>query len=260
MQATDTIRVPGRSFLPTAALLILGAVVGVSTIAIGPLAVLPVFGSLVFGLIVAFPEYGFALFLSTFLMTYPQVLQGAGLLTINNILGGIFLILLAYKVYQDEDWWFLRSRELHILAFIVLIYYLSARLNAPDPRLLPLIGVQEHGADNLRTLITRSAFVVFFINYIRTPAHVRMIYVLAIAFMVTSALSGILGVLRGGGLYGYRATTEAAIIASAYNPNRLAMFAILAIAGLWYLMRSLRLRALAIFVLPAIAIARVPDS
>jgi len=235
-------------------LVLLAGLVTVGTLMAGPLAALPIVGVLFFALVVARPEYGVALFLSTFLLAYPTALQGAGLLTINNVLGGIFVVLLAYKVYRDEDWWFLQCPELHILGFIILMFYLSSTFNSPDPRLASLMGVQEHGAENLRTFINRTAFVLFFINYIRTPGHVRMIYLLAIVFMVFSALQGIQGVLRGGGLYGYRASTAGAVIAAAFNPNRLAMFSILAIAGLWYLMRFLRWRLLSALVLPAIVV------
>jgi O-antigen ligase len=65
--------------------------------------------------------------------------------------------------------------------------------------------------------------------------------------MIT-ALSGVQNVLAGGGLKGYRAFTGAeelvagqvGLIRAAGNPNRLAMFAVLAIGGLWYLMQSMR--------------------
>jgi len=243
-----------RGLIPGAILLLVGTLVGLTTIAIGPLAIVPIFGVLFFALVVARPEYGIALFLSTFLMTYPAALQGSGFLTINNALGGIFLILLTYKLYREEDWWFIYSPELQLLVFIMVIFYLSGRLNGPDVTKLSLLGLQEHGAEGLRTFITRTTFVVFFINYIRTPGHVRMIYLLALAFMVVSALTGIQGVLRGGGLYGYRATTQAGVIASAFNPNRLAMFSILAIAGLWYLMQTLRIPGLSVLVTPIIGV------
>jgi len=255
VQTVGTVRAPVfRGYAPGILLATLAVLVGVTTVTVGPLAVLPVFGLLFLTLVLLRPEYGIALFLSTFLMTYPQTLQGSGALTINNVLGGVFLVLLTYKVYQEEDWWFLRSPELHLFLFIILMFYLSGQLNGPDPRLVSLLGVQEHGAENLRTFVTRVAFVLFFINFIRTPQHVRMIYVLALAFMVVSALTGIQGVLRGGGLYGYRATTQAGVIASAFNPNRLAMFAILAIAGLWYLMRALPIRLLQIGIIPTVVV------
>jgi O-antigen ligase len=241
---------------PAVALVVVGTLVALGTAAFGPLAALPIFGLLFFALVVARPEYGIALFLSTFLMTYPPSLQGSGLLTINNALGGIFLILLTFKVYREEDFWFLRRPELHILIFILLTFYLSDRFNGPDPRLLPLIGAQAGTSENLRTFLTRTAFMVFFINYIRQPEHVRMIVLLALAFMVITALTGIQGVLRGGGFAGYRAAVQgqAAAISSAANPNRLAMFAILAIAGLYYLMQSLHFPGAPLIIVPTIAV------
>lgn len=227
----------GVQVLSALALVTLGVAVAVATSAGGAVALLPVAGILVVGFVVAKPEYGIALFLSTFLMTYPKALQGSGFLTINNLLGGLFLILLTYKVYREGDLWFLRNRELQLLGFIILTYVVSANLNGPDPHIEHLLGEQEHSAANLRTFVNRVLFTLFFVNFIRSAAHVRMIYVLSLAFMVASALAGVQNVLSGGGLYGYRATTEAALIASAFNPNRLAMFATLSIVGLWFLRR-----------------------
>ncbi len=85
--------------------------------------------------------------------------------------------------------------------------------------------------ESVRTFISRVAFVVFFINFVRTPEHVRMIFVLALAFMVVSAFTGMQGALTGGGLYGGRAAAAQGVIQAAYNPNRLAMFSILAMAA-----------------------------
>ena len=245
---------PARAIGTALALLLLAALVGVGTVAIGPLVALPIVGFLGLTVIVARPEYGIAMFLSTFLMTYPEALQGTGFLTINNVLGGVFLVLLTYKVYREEDWWFLRRPELHVLAFIIVVYWLSAQFNGPDPEQLSLLGVVEHTAGNFRTFFNRVLFTLFFINFIRTPEHVRMIYMLAIAFMVVSAITGIVAVLTGGGLYGYRASTQANVISSAFNPNRLAMFAILAIGGLWYFMQSLRSMVLRILIIPTLVV------
>ena len=236
----------------TFALLLVAGFVGVGTAVVGPLATLPIVGSALVALVATRPEYGIALFLSTFLMTYPKALQGSGFLTPNNVLGGLFLLLLTYKLYREEDWWFLRSREIQLLAFISLAYYLSGRLNAPDATKMGLLGLGAGQTESLRTFISRVAFVVFFINFIRTPEHVRMIFVLALAFMVVSAFTGMQGALTGGGLYGGRAAAAPGVIQAAYNPNRLAMFSILAMAGLWYLMQSLRVPGFRVFIIPTL--------
>jgi len=249
-----------RELAPILALAVLGIVVAVATAAAGPLAVLPIFGVLFFILVFARPEYGIALFLSTFLMSYPAALQGSGYLTINNVMGGLFGILLMYKLYSEGDAWFIRRREILLMGFITLICYLGAALNGPDPRKLSLLssGGAVYTAENLRTFFNRAAFTIFFIAFIRKPSHVRMIYMLGLAFMLYTSLTGVQGVLAGGGLKGYRAYTgatdlvagQAGIIRSAGNPNRLAMFAILAIAGLWYYMQTMRRPALRVVIVP----------
>jgi O-antigen ligase len=246
-------RAAKRNAAPVALLVFMAAVAGIGMLVVGPFVFVPVLGLLFFALVFAYPEYGIALFLSTFLVTYPAALQGSGLLTINNVLGGIFVILLAYKIYNERDWWFLYSREVQLLVFIFLMFYLSDRFNGPDPRLLPLLGVLEHGAENMRTFVTRSIFVLFFINFVRTPRHVLLIYLLAVVLMVVSAITGVQGVMRGGGLYGYRAV-GGGVIGAAANPNRLAMFAILAIAELYYLTTWLSFPGVTLLVSPLVGV------
>ncbi len=236
---------------------ILSVLLGIASVVIGPFALFGVFGLFFLALVLALPEYGIALFLSTFLMTYPPSLQGAGMLSINNVLGGIFIILLTYKVYREQDWWFAKLPELQIMAVIILLFALSGYFNAPDARLRQLLGAdQAPGSETLRTVITRAAFTVFFVNFIRAPQHVRLIYVLALIFMVITALTGIRSVTAGGGIHGYRATAKGTLgtISAASNPNRLGMFAILAIAGLWYLMQSLRIPVLRILIIPTMVL------
>ncbi|MCK6555408.1 O-antigen ligase family protein [Candidatus Binatia bacterium] len=263
MQAVGTgypVRV--RGLVPVVGFVAGSVLIGAAVARLGPAALLPVFGVLLISVVMARPEYGIALFLSTFLMSYPRWMQGSGYLTINNALGGIFLLLLTYRVYRDQDWWFLKSREMQILGFIILIFYLSARFNSPDPHKVELLGAGFYFAEGLRTFINRVAFVLFLIVFIRTPAHLRMLVLLALFFMVFTALTGVQGVLRGGGLKGYRAFTEvsdlvagqAGLIRSAGNPNRLAMFSILAIASLWYLMQVVRVPAMRLLIVPTMAL------
>ncbi|MGH3055295.1 MAG: hypothetical protein ACRDL7_10005, partial [Gaiellaceae bacterium] len=224
---------PARGLGPALALAAFCGTAGLAVGIVGPFAFLPVLGLLFVGLVLAHPEYGIALFLSTFLMTYPEGLQGVGLLTINNVLGLIFVLLMIYKLYDENDWWFLYCPEVQLLAFIWLMFFLSDRLNGPDPQLRELLGAVEHGSENMRTFVTRSAFTLFFINFIRTPRHVLMIYLVAVGFMVTSSVLAVQDVLQGGGFAGYRAASSS-VISAAANPNREAMFSILAIAELYY--------------------------
>lgn len=253
LQQVETVPRPSSgspsSLLGYVGLLLLALLVGVGSASAGPQALLPIFGIVVLAVIVARPEYGIAIFLSTFLMAYPGWLQGSGYLTLNNVLGGIFAVLLTYKVYREQDWWFLRAPEVQLLLLIVVMYYLSETFNSPDPLQVSLLGAGFYFAEGLRIFVNRVAFTLFFINFIRTPGHVRMIFMLALGFMMVTALTGVQTVLLGGGLKGYRAFTgaedlvagQAGLIRAAGNPNRLAMFAVIAITGVWFLIQSVRI-------------------
>jgi len=254
------------SGIGVAALLLLAVTIGVGSASFGNSALLPVFGTVALLVVVIRPEYGIAIFLSTFLMAYPRWMQGSGYLTLNNVLGGIFAVLLTYKVYRDQDWWFLRVREIQVLLAIVVLYYVSESLNAPDPVRVSLLGASFYTGEGLRIFVNRVAFTLFFINFIRTPGHIRMIFLLGLAFMTITALTGVQTVLTGGGLQGYRAFTgaedlvagQAGLIRAAGNPNRLAMFAVLAIGGLWYLIQSMRVpfvRMIGLFTIVMLSLA-----
>jgi O-antigen ligase len=246
-------RIALRDLTPAVLLVAVAVIIATGMIAVGPYVFLPVFGLPFVALVFAYPEYGIALFLSTFLIQYPAAIQGSGLLTINNVLGGIFVILLAYKVYRERDWWFLSCREIQLLAFIILMFYLSDRFNGPDPRLLPLLGALLHASGSMRAQVSRSIFTLFFINFVRTPQHVLMVYLVALVLMVVSAIWGVQGVLHGGGWHGFRAA-GGAVIASAVNPNRLAMYSILAIAGLYYLTTWLSFPGIVLLVGPLVGV------
>lgn len=198
-------------------------------------------GLMLVTLVMTRPEIGIVLFLSTFLVTYPQALQGTGFLTINNMLGLLFLVLLAHRIRTRGDWWFLRNREMLLLLFIAVCYVVSAMFNGPESRLMELIGPSERN-DAARLYLNRVAFVLFFATFIRTPAQMRLVYLLVIANMVLSALSGLQGGLTGtgGGLQGSRATSFLQGGIAQGNANRVAMYAIICIGALWYLRRQVR--------------------
>jgi O-antigen ligase len=243
-----------QALLPLLTFLLFGAAIGVGSYVLGGAALVVLAGIVLLLVVISRPHYGIALFLSTFLITYPAALAGRGFLTINNVLGAIFLVLLAYRLYRERDWSFLMMPEIQLLGFTVLMYYLSGKLNGPDPHTAALLGQEELSAANMRIFANRVAFTLFFVVFIRSAEHVRMIYLLGLTFMVASALTGVQAVLQGGGLYGYRATTEARLVAAAYNPNRLAMLAVMSVAGLWYLRRTMWLPGVRAALLFAIAV------
>lgn len=254
-----------RSLVPVAGYVLTGILIGAAVARLGSLALFPVFGVLLVSIVVVRPQYGIALFLSTFLMSYPRWLQGSGYLTINNALGAIFLLLLVYRVYRGEELWFLKAREMQIFGLIILVFYISGRFNSPDPIKAQLLGAGFYFAEGLRTFANRVAFTLFLVVFIRTPANLRMLTLVALAFMVFTALSAVQTALRGGGFAGYRAAVEAAdgvsitpgqpgLIRTAGNPNRLAMLSIVALGSLWYLMQWLRSPLMRLLILPTMAL------
>jgi hypothetical protein len=75
-----------RGILPLLIVATMGVGVAIGAATLGAEAFMPIFGALLLSVIVARPEYGIALLLSTFLMAYPGWLQGTGYLTLNNVL------------------------------------------------------------------------------------------------------------------------------------------------------------------------------
>ena len=119
------------------------------------------------------PELGICLFITTMLLTNPDVLQGIGLLTPNNVLGLAFSVLLLVRLYGGQDPWFLWEKELWILFFLFVWFLLTtgvAEFTLPHLR-YPLI-VDKHAAGHDLTLLelknfdSRVAFVVFFVNFL----------------------------------------------------------------------------------------------
>ncbi|HUI28500.1 MAG TPA: hypothetical protein VL403_20650, partial [Candidatus Kryptonia bacterium] len=189
--------------------------------------------------VILHPEIGIAVFLSTFLVTYPAALQGGSFLTINNMLGLLFLVLLVHRVYVSGDWSFLYHRELMWLTLIVAAYSASSVLNGPEPRLLSLLGPMDRN-DSLRLFLNRAVFVLFFISFIRNEVHLRLIYLVALGLMVFGVAIGVRAVISGGGVSGYRAANW--VVSTIGNPNRLAMAAIIALGSMFYMMRVVRSR------------------
>ena len=71
------------------------------------------------------PHIGISLFLTTFLINYPGVARGVGPLTINNLLGIMFLALLAWNYYTTRDTWYLREPLLWMLMAIGAVLVLA---------------------------------------------------------------------------------------------------------------------------------------
>lgn len=230
-----------ESRLPVIAVGAVVAFVVVANAAIDPLVgAVALFGLIGVLVISMRPAFAVTLLLGSFLVTYPWWLQGRGVLTLNNALGGFLSVLLAYRLYRNGDWKYLRSRELYLLIAIAAVFLFSRFLHRPDEHTMELVSdLVEDELDPARTIVNRLVFFTFLVYFVRTPAESRMVFLLAVALMVASGFAGIVQVLSGGGFAGYRARSGF-FIYSAGNPNRLALVAIIAIVTLYYAIQQLR--------------------
>jgi O-antigen ligase len=194
------------------------------------------------------PEFGILLLLSTMLLTYPDILQGQGLLTINNLLGAMFVLLLAGRIFFNRDPWFLQEREVKIfflvgLAFVVstmLAEYMLPALHHQD--LLRLgrksqVVVRDLTQQLFKDFVSRVAFLIFFINFITTRRHVRYVLLLLLACILLVIPPALEMYLSGTG-EGYRVTAGKSAIGGGAgwlsNPNRFAFMCLVGTGLLFY--------------------------
>jgi O-antigen ligase len=202
-------------------------------------------GMIFAGLLVVYhPHVGVCVIMSTMLMSYPAALRGVGPLTINNMLGMSLVVLLAFQVYRGHDYWFLREPEIRLLMAIAIVLITMQQLNKivwPDIKYL-LPKVQKSGVDAfygevdvsgrwIFELLSRIAFTIFFVNWIRTPRQLKwVLYIMS--FCILAVLPG-LGPDMIKGEAEYRITSK--IVGWAENINRFAFMMNVGIALFLYL-------------------------
>ncbi|GIW39884.1 MAG: hypothetical protein KatS3mg076_0461 [Candidatus Binatia bacterium] len=189
-------------------------------------------------LVLSRPELGVLFLLSSFLYTYPPWLVNAGPVSLNNALGGLLALVLFYRSARTGDWSYLKRPEVLLLGAITGIGLFSRFLNPFDELTRSLVGeLERRGQDPADILFGRFAFFVLFVAFVRDRRYAYAAFVLAIVLFVASGLAGIVRVLGGEGFAGYRANWGL-FVAAAGNPNRLALFCIIAILALRYLWQS----------------------
>jgi O-antigen ligase len=209
-----------------------------------------VFGVMGMLLILARPEWGVATLLAMLMMQYrnqsfwlSQMLpSGEGLLSINNVLGIFLAMVMAYRLYRDADWSFLRSRQVQLVGAILLAVVVSALLHPLDYGALRDIGLRPPNQDPVRLLVSRGLFVVLVVFFLKFPREIRLLVAIFLALSIISAVSASVGALSGQGWEGgvgarvqetYRAGGSAVFARIVGNPNRLAMIATLSLIFLW---------------------------
>ncbi len=227
--------------------LALAALVDDRAVFLGAALVVAIFGA---ALVFYKPHIGVLVIMSTMLMSYPAALKGVGPFTINNMLGVILLTLLVFETYRSHDYWFLREPEIRLLIAIsvwMIGISLISDLFLPDKRLLPAVSRAKvtgpafygNNDDTIRwifELVSRLAFVVFFLQWIRSPNQLKWVLFL-FAFCVASVLPT-LGPDMTRGEAEYRITSK--VVGWAVNLNRFAFMMNVGIALFIYLANVVR--------------------
>jgi O-antigen ligase len=225
------------------ALLMLLTAVSASGLAVHGLIVL--LGGLALALCVVRPELGVLALVSTFFLSYPAMLEGAGRLTPNNVLGLVLGAVLAVRMAVERKAEFLRDRYVHLFLLIGVAVLVNQALTDPA-RGLPAALRGDSGGERVDALITRFAFLVFFLSFIRTRAHALLVTGCLVLFTLMTAPGAIQNAVGATGkIERIRASADFGIV-SAGNANRLAFFCAVAIAILAHALMAYRSRIFAV--------------
>ncbi|MBM4267936.1 MAG: O-antigen ligase family protein [Deltaproteobacteria bacterium] len=207
------------------------------------------------GVIVFYRPYvGILVIMSTMLVSYPDALRGVGPFTVNNLLGAALITILAFELYRTHDFWFLREPEVRLLLIIsgwLILISLLSDLYLPEKRLLPAVerriegrfmGTDDDSGRWIFELLSRIAFIIFFLNWVKEPRQLRwVLYLFAICIAMVVPTLGT-DVARE---EEFRVTSK--VVGWASNLNRFAFMMNVGIALFLYLanvLRSLPLKAL----------------
>ncbi|HAC80848.1 MAG TPA: hypothetical protein DCG06_11175, partial [Deltaproteobacteria bacterium] len=190
------------------------------------------------------PLIGVLIIMSTMLVSVPDALKGSPPLTINNLLGASLTLMLTWHLYQTRDFWFFREKEIRLLLMIavwfIAISYVS-ELYLPEKRLLPSVevkgsmgrfyGVSDDSGRWMFELLSRVAFVIFFIQWVKTPSQLRTVLIV-LAACIAAALPTLGGEIIAGEA-DYRISSKS--VGWAVNLNRFAFMMNVGIALFVYL-------------------------
>ncbi len=182
------------------------------------------------------PEFGIFLLLTNYLFaSYPTPIRGGGLLTINNVLGVILAVILMAELAQRPDFWFLRTKQVQILASIggvLLLGTFASYWSFPDLRITwGKVRTLDQTAELSRDFITRFAFIILSCKFLTTKRHVKLVVIVMLTCLVLTVPSALLGWADSDS----GDARAAASFSIGTNSNRLAFLCLMQAAFWWYL-------------------------
>jgi O-antigen ligase len=216
---------------------------------IGHVALALLLASLCGVLILVRPEWGVFALTSTFFLSYPEALQGAGKLTINNVLGLVLAAILVMRFVIDRRTDIFDSREVRLLGVISFIIVVNL-LFVGDVPPLGRFEALDLTDERLHDVLSKLAYLVFLVAFVRRRWHVAVLASAFVGFVLLTAPNAVWNALSGWSqpvkdIETIRAAADTGIVA-ARNSNRLAFVSVVAIAFIGFAMREFRGRLLRI--------------
>ncbi len=188
------------------------------------------------------PAVGIAIMTAAFLLAaYPTLLQALGMLTINNLIGLCFVVLLGLRVIEERDFSFLKNRQVHVFAVIGLLLLLgSLYADWAFPTLRTTVGKKiqlDRTEDMTHDFVTRLVYLVFFVVFVRDRRDIKLLFVTFMVALYVAVPSALYNMTTGTLRKGFRLSAS---FTSGANPNRLAMICLIEVACWWFWARARR--------------------
>ena len=194
----------------------------------------------VVGVLFTRPVVGIAMMTAAFLLAaYPTLLQSLGMLTVNNLLGICFVVLLGLHIIEKRDFSFLANRQVRVFLVIgALLLIGSMHAEWIFPTLGKTVGrakILDKTGDMAHNFVARLVYLVFFIVFVRERRDIKTMFIVFMLALFVAVPSALYNMATGTLLRGFR---FAASFTSGANPNRLAMICLIQIACWWFWSRA----------------------
>jgi O-antigen ligase len=213
--------------------------------------------------VVAQPVFALLVLISTMLLTYPDVLTGKGLLTINNLLGVTLVVIMLVKIFVSHNTWFLREREFKLLC---LIFVAALFLTVIAEMLLPKLSTQlmietklgefraarDLTVSRFKDFFSRLAFFIFLVYFVSTKKHVKWV-LLSLLGCILIALPAAFSNLMSGIANDARITAGFSLGGGSgwlSNENRFAFMCLLGMSLLFYFSSIAKSRLFSLIAVP----------
>ncbi|HWP64751.1 MAG TPA: O-antigen ligase family protein [Candidatus Limnocylindria bacterium] len=190
------------------------------------------------------PVVGLAIMTTAYLLAaYPTALQSLGLLSVNNLLGVCFVVLLMARVLETRDLSFLVRPQVLLLVLIgILFLFATLHAAALYPTLemsratgrtgMKIIDRTQEMTDNFTT---RLFYLIFILAFVRNRVDTQALFFTMVLALFTAVPSALINWAEGDLSRGFR---TAASVTAGSNPNRLAMICLIEIACFWFWARA----------------------